>query len=472
MIISAPATATAAPILTLPDELLLVISRHFDVASLHSLTRTNRRFSKLFSPSLKAAAVLHGINGNPALNVAAKHGCLDLARLALANGNDASATDTHGQTPLHWASTAGHAHIIRLLLEHGAKPRALNSTGTGITPLYCAVKNGHYEAVDTLLSFQYGALVTGAGRDETGATILHWAALRNPHIIQRLVQCARLYKDVGFDINIVDGAGETPVHWAARAGQYRTLRALVAAGAKVDVVSGVGKTPLHVVFEGTPHEKTVDALLKAGAGINVEGPARETALHMAVKSEACSASVVIYMVEHGAAIAARTDTGETALHLAAVRGSELVAWYLIDNKADIDAMDYRQKTPLHCVVDVGLGFWRNPLVNLLLEKGANVKLEDMNGETVIDAAMRADSGLEEWEREKIREVYPACVPYVPAEYREPEAFVQAQTRPIDERPSSWKVFERESKKEARSSLESVKKLFKATRTSRYRMSRS
>ena len=62
-----------------------------------------------------------------------------VALLLTVGGADVNATDNENRTALHSASWQGHASIVRLLLEHGARPD--NTCNQGATALgelaYC-----------------------------------------------------------------------------------------------------------------------------------------------------------------------------------------------------------------------------------------------------------------------------------------------------------------------------------------------
>ena len=51
-------------------------------------------------------------------------------------------------TPLLTAAAAGHAEIVRALLESGADPNLATANGRG--PLHLAVDHGHVSVVETL----------------------------------------------------------------------------------------------------------------------------------------------------------------------------------------------------------------------------------------------------------------------------------------------------------------------------------
>ena len=76
--------------------------------------------------------------------------------------------------------------------------------------------------------------------------------------------------------------------------------------------------------------------------------------------------------------------GASALHLAVLKSNAPIVEVLLDNGADIEikAKDAFKATPL-----IWAAYWGLPeMVRLLLEAGANVKAEDTNGFTPLDAA--------------------------------------------------------------------------------------
>jgi ankyrin repeat protein len=68
----------------------------------------------------------------------------------LARGACPRAEDSAGYTPLHYAARAGHAAIVRLLLDGGGDVNARTRAG-GATPLHRAAYQGHLEVVRLLV---------------------------------------------------------------------------------------------------------------------------------------------------------------------------------------------------------------------------------------------------------------------------------------------------------------------------------
>jgi ankyrin repeat protein len=85
--------------------------------------------------------------GETALMLAAFKGDMKLVQTLLDRG--ASVNRVGGWTPLHYAATNGHADIVKLFLQKGARVNVL--TSAGVTPLYMAARRPSREVVMMLL---------------------------------------------------------------------------------------------------------------------------------------------------------------------------------------------------------------------------------------------------------------------------------------------------------------------------------
>jgi ankyrin repeat protein len=137
------------------------------------------------------------------LHAATTSGHADILALLLKHGSDVEARDVFGQTPLHRASVGGKLEAGRCLLDHGAdiNPRAHRN----LTPLCAAVLNGHIEFARMLLGC--GAAMDVRPDMETGQTLLTTA------IALRKVQSVQLLLEYGEDVNERDGLGRSPSQW-------------------------------------------------------------------------------------------------------------------------------------------------------------------------------------------------------------------------------------------------------------------
>jgi len=113
------------------------------------------------------------------LHHAADSGSFDVAVLLARSGADLEAENKHySATPLHRAALQGHAEIVELLLDRGAKIDVLNKYGK--TPLFNAVTYGQLAVVRTLL--KHGAMVNYT-KSEDGPPIMATASIGRSKVI-------------------------------------------------------------------------------------------------------------------------------------------------------------------------------------------------------------------------------------------------------------------------------------------------
>ena len=377
-------------------------------------------------------------SGLTPLMVAARTGSLPVVDALLAHGAEVNArTAAASGTALMWAVAGSHSDVARALLDGGARPGT--STADGLTPLLFAAANGDMPMAETLIAAGVDVNDTGAddthalpyaiangqdefarfllrrGADPNGAMggihALHVAAgnvgtwlgdwsRRHGHggrfrgrnvapdrrlaLLEALLErgadpnmritASAMFMSYighptkgafeGFSCGTGDLRGATPLWVAAYAangagggGALEIIRTLLAAGADQHLTTDDGTTPFMVA---------------AGLGRATYTP-REP---RGVRSESAEATVRL-LLEAGADIDATNEADFTALHGAAFRGLNEVIEYLVAEGADIDARDFRGRTPYRVAEGTKQSFqfqsWPESAA-LLKQLGANTRL--------------------------------------------------------------------------------------------------
>ncbi|KAJ7345724.1 hypothetical protein JRQ81_001674 [Phrynocephalus forsythii] len=190
--------------------------------------------------------------GETALTAAAGRGKRDACELLLEHGAVVTKTNRRGIPPLFCAVRQGHWQIAKLLLEHGADINLNDKQGR--TPLMVAACEGHLSTVEFLIS--KGADISSL--DKEGLTALSWACLKgHKSVVQHLVE-----KDAAIDQT--DKNGRTPLDLAAFYGDSDIVQYLVEKGAVIEHVDNSGMRPLDRAI-GCRNTSVVVTLLRKGA---------------------------------------------------------------------------------------------------------------------------------------------------------------------------------------------------------------
>ncbi|WP_310571681.1 ankyrin repeat domain-containing protein [Gemmatimonas sp.] len=151
-------------------------------------------------------------------------------RQLIKQGLDVNAAQPDGMTALHWAAQRGDAGGAQMLMYAGARVDAVTRNGN-YTPLHLAARHGRSAAVRALLAA--GADVNSV--TTTGAvSALHFAASNgDPATVAALL-------DKGAPVDIREGAwGQTPLMWAASANRLAALDMLIKRGANLELASKI-----------------------------------------------------------------------------------------------------------------------------------------------------------------------------------------------------------------------------------------
>uniref|UniRef100_A0A8C3AFW6 Kinase D interacting substrate 220 n=1 Tax=Cyclopterus lumpus TaxID=8103 RepID=A0A8C3AFW6_CYCLU len=237
--------------------------------------------------------------------------------------------------PIIWASGRGHAEIVHLLLQHGAKVNCSDKYGT--TPLIWAARKGHFDSVMHLLA-------NGADVDQEGANSMTALIVGVKGGFTEVVK--ELLKR-NPTVNMTDKDGNTALAIAAKEGHTEIVQDLLDAGTYVNILDRSGETMLIGAVRGG-HVEIVRALLNKYADIDVRGQDGKTALYWAV--EKGNATMVRDILQCNPDTESCTKEGETPLIKATkMRNLEIVE-LLLDKGAKVSAVERKGDTPLHIAI--------------------------------------------------------------------------------------------------------------------------
>ena len=282
-----------------------------------------------------------GWRGQTALMWAAAEGHAAVVEPLVAAGAAVDGRSDAGFTPLAFAARAGHGDTVQALVKAGADVDLALPDGT--SPLHLAVINAHYNVALQLL--EQGANPAAA---EPGWTPLHqlvWTRRPNRHYNNPAafptgtvtdLELVRALVAHGADVNagqkaeprdgyrnMLNRSGATPFLLAAKAVDLEMMRLLLELGADPLLANEDGTTAL---------------LVAAGVGIwsSSESPGSAAEALEAVK----------LMVELGDSVTTVDDNGDAALHGAVMRGSPELVLYLLEHGAALNPVNARGWTPL------------------------------------------------------------------------------------------------------------------------------
>jgi cytohesin len=271
---------------------------------------------------------------------------------------------------LHKAAEDGDlATALRLLADDPYLVRSREDYK--LTALHRAAAAGHADLVKALLD---GSAQVDA-RDYGGGTALHAAALHGH------VDAAAVLLDRGADPSAPDEEGLTPLHFAARNGHEPAAALLLARGADPNARGKFTGMPLHKAAE-RGHRGLVELLLARGGLANARSGGSHTAFtpwHAA--RQAGHGAIAELLCDHGG----RDKAAQAiSIHRAAEFG--YLGRLKVLLKADpalVSNRDYLyRRTPLHFAADNG----HRLAAELLLAHGADVHAQDKNGNTPLDRA--------------------------------------------------------------------------------------
>ena len=342
-------------------------------------------------------------DGETVLMTSAHSGNVAAVQALLNHGADVNAKEAYrGQTALMWAAAERHPEIVKLLLEHGADWKIQSSSRPTKLPKLSAASSISPMSRGGLTAFLFAAregdletakVMLDAGVDINQTDVDHTSALV-VSIMNKHYTFAKFLLDRGADPNVTDAMGRAALYaavdmhnedWSALPMRKEhdplpsidLVQAILAHGANPnarlthnlpgrsgmdygDVALDEGTTPfMRAARSGDV--ATMKVLLRAGADPKLTTKDGNNALLFAAGigyrdkntrgTDAEALEALKLCMDQGLDLNQANNKGETALHGAADRGSDVLVKYLVEHGAKLDAKSKRGFTPL----DIAMG---------------------------------------------------------------------------------------------------------------------
>ena len=298
----------------------------------------------------------------------------------MGSGANVNIQDQSGKTALMIASKKGHKEFVKSLISNRAEIDIQDNEGSSALMIACI--EGHITCVLSLI--RNGAnieLQDNEGRSAlmrlcdndpcTGNVTAHY------DILQHLLQ-------IGANVNFQDQLGKTALMIAIARGNAKFAETLLREDQEqLDMQDNEGNTSLIIAFKtGDSDLYLVKLLIEEGADMNLQNKKGQNLLMIACDEQ--SVPCVEILIEKGVKTNLQDNEGLTALMIASKRGNKNIVEQLIsEGQAEVDLQDHQGRTALmhsvhfqeewHQQADIAA------VSRLLIKSGANMDLQDNLG---------------------------------------------------------------------------------------------
>ena len=328
------------------------------------------------------------------------------ASCLIAYGANVNAIDTSRNTPLHYACTNGNQKLVELLLKNNAKADSLNREEK--SPMQVALEYGYLAIVFILIEhkcvFPHQLLFA---TNSNGNTLLHIACKQ-----KRIPVVKQLIKRGAF-LRVVNEKGKSPIYYAWQSGSVEMRRIIVDSILQLqqchffDWCKQCVEIRLYRMLDKVVSQECRGSLAVSGEDVHKNrcsdcGKLTPDACYDLLSSGVFNWSMLLTNCCSMPCEANCTSLLHVVCNsMQSTEDTEMIK-HLIENGADVNAIDCRGNTPLHLACcggpDHATNFYsRRTIIDTLLDNGASPYVVNADDETPLCCAFSVnDSTLVRW----------------------------------------------------------------------------
>ncbi|CAL2106385.1 Ankyrin repeat-containing protein [Tenacibaculum sp. 190524A02b] len=297
--------------------------------------------------------------------------------------------DSHQYSPLTFAAATGQTNteIYDLCIENGIDIKN-DVDEKGANALLLLI--GHLKNLD-LINYFTSKDLSIKSTDINGNGAFNYVAKKgNKKLLEILIKKGFKYKNLNKN-------GENPILLATKGSRkgYNSLeffKYLEGLGINPNITSKDGKTPLHNIAYGNKNIATFNYFLNKGVNVNQVDKSGNTPLINAAGRN--SLDIIKLLSSKTSDINLQNKKGVSALSAAVERNSFEVVDYLISNNADVNTKDTKGNSLGYYLVNsysLKKAEEFKKKLNLLKEKGVNLKATQNNNNSLLHVAIDKNS---------------------------------------------------------------------------------
>ncbi|NUY80319.1 ankyrin repeat domain-containing protein [Flavobacterium sp. MAH-1] len=279
--------------------------------------------------------------------------------------NGANKITHDGRTYIFWAAYVGNTDLMEYLQKNGAKTDIIEDHGYTIMNFAASTGQTNTKVYDLCLKF--GAnLKKDLDHDGANALLLASGSAKDMTLID-------YFSSKGIDLKSTDANGNGILNYVSKNGNRDIMENLLKKGLKFS------DNAMIMAAQGTRSNtntlETYQFLESKGVKPTAIGKNGENALHFIVRKEK-QAEIIAYFLSKGVDVNQTNKDGNNVLMYASAANPDVVLVKMLAEKTkDINARNAKGQSALSMAVQSN----SPEIVGLLLEKGADTKIVDIDG---------------------------------------------------------------------------------------------